>query len=558
MKATNLKAKNLLSPQASASSILAQQLAERRPLPKWAHALPSVVRILDTTGQALSSRQLAAAVGWGKTTVLKYVQPLRSLLATCRDACAMTARKLYEKLTGKREARCTRPDFAVVEKRLLEPGQTRHRLWTEYRTELPPDKAMSYPHFTRVMKASGVGQELTMRQQHEPGSAAFVDFSGKRPFYFDRTTGAKIHVELLVIVLAYSHYTFVEGLPSQKVVDWMAGATEMFRFFGGVPGRLVPDNLKSAVTKAGRVPEIQADYLELGEHYGVPIIPARARRPQDKGIVEASVKHVQQHLLPELAKQKFYSLEALNAAIKELMVAYNAKPFQKRPGSRLSEFEAVERAALRPLPSRPFVYFERVSKQKVPLDYHVRVLEHHYSVPHEFVGWDAEARASTNEVQVWIDGECVAKHPKGAPGGCTTDPEHQTEAHRAQALRTPEQVIAWGAGIGPCMEQVIQAQFRRHKVPLQGLQSAFAIQDLSRKATPEQLEAAAKEAVALRVFAASDVKRLVQALPKLAADPFPSAAPAEGAPQPLHRSRRAPRTARTPQRTPAVAQAVRS
>lgn len=505
------KVKKLLSKKKASPSTPPAEPAHQSALPEAAKCLPRMAKLLSRSGPALSSREMGAAVGAGKTFVLKYMPKLRELLLAGKDVLVMSARQLYSKLTKPRSPRVKQPDFKAITKRLSEPGQTIHRLWTEYRDEQKKGEAMSYVHFARLLKKNG-GREVTMRQHYEPGSIAFVDFSGKRPFYFDRKTGEKIFVELLVVVLGFSHYTFVIALRSQKIVDWVAGLVAMFKFFGGVPGRLVPDNLKSAVSKSGRVPVIQLDTLELAEHYCVPIIPARAAKPQDKGVAEVSVKHIQRHLLPELAKRKFYSIEELNTEISALMKKYNAKRFQKRHGSRWSQFQE-ERKALQPLPKKPFVYFERISTQKVPSDYHLPVVGAHYSVPHWTVGMKVEARASSSEVQLWLDGECIATHKRGPVGSCTTNPVHQTEEHRAQSHRTPEEVIRWATSIGPGMVLVVQAQFRRHKVPLQGLHSAFALQDLERKYTPEQLEAAAKQALALHVYSVTDMKRLLQSPP---------------------------------------------
>lgn len=541
------KVKKLLSKKkASPSTPPAVQMFQPA-LPEAAKCLPRMAKLLANSSQNLSSREMAAAVGAKKTFVLKYVPKLRELLIAGKDVLVMSARQLYSKLAKPRRPRITHPDFKALAKRLSEPGQTVYRLWTEDCATRKKGEAMSYPHFARLLKEKG-GREVTMRQHYEPGSVAFVDFSGKRPFYFDRKTGEKIFVELLVVVLGFSHYTFVLAVASQRVVDWIAGLVAMFKFFGGVPGRLVPDNLKSAVSKAGRVPVIQPETLEMAEHYCVPIIPARAAKPQDKGIVEVSVKHIQRHLLPELAKRKFYSLEELNVAIAALMKRYNTKPFQKRPGSRWSQFQE-ERKALQPLPKKPFVYFERLSVQKVPSDYHLPVVGGHYSVPHWTVGMKVEARASSSEVQLWVDGDCVANHKRGPVGSCTTLAEHQTEEHRAQSHRTPEEVVRWATSIGPGMVLVVQAQFRRHKVPLQGLHSAFALQDLERKYTPEQLEAAAKQALALHVYSVTDMKRLLQS-PPVPAQPVTPRPPVG-----LQRGRRPQRRCQTPLRAKRAAAA---
>lgn len=352
----------------------------------------------------------------------------------------------------------------------------------------------------------------------------------------DRHTGEIVKVKVFIGVAGFSHYAFVKLSRSEKVIDWLALHCEMLAFFGGVPQRIVPDNLRSAVTKAGRVPDIQRDFLEFAEHYGTAVIPAPPRSPEAKAPVELSVLHTKRAIFPELEDKQFYSLEALDEEVQRLTKAYNEKPFTVRQGSRKSQFDAEERAALMPLPKRPFVYYERISRQKVPVDYHLRLLGHHYSVPHRFIGYMADARATAAEVQIYVEGECVAIHRRGKPDGCTTVPEHQTEAHRAQAQRTPEEVVAWGKRVGPFMEQVIERQFTRHKVRLQGLKAAFAVQDLQRRATGAELEALAKRALSINAVTPADLKRLLQVM----ASTKPRLAPSRTPPVPLSlgRSRR--------------------
>jgi transposase len=489
----------------------APEVAARR-VPKSAERLPRLVRFLlqamPEGAPPLSLRQLASITGYSKTKVLRVRDKLRASDKSPAELLVMSAGALHGEFNGRPPERLILPDYATVERRLKEPGQTLRRLWREYRQPLGR-KAVGYEQFTRRFKRFRGSRTVSMRQHHIPGMQVCVDFSGDRPYYYDRRTRMRLDAELFVGSLRASCYSFARVVASQSIPDWLDCARRMLEFFGGVPRIHVCDNLKSAVTVPGRVPTIQGDYLAHGAHYGTAILPARVRQPQDKSTVELEIKHVQQHLLPELAKQKFYSLDELNEEITRLMVEYNARPFTERPGSREGQFLREEKPVLLPLPPTPFVHYVRETRRKVPADYHVLVSGRHYSVPHRYVGCEAEGRTSVTRVQLWIDGACVAEHERGEEGGCTTDPEHQTEAHRAQALRTPEEVTLWAQRVGPSMVEVMAAQFRRHKVPLQGLQAAFALQDLGKKATFSELEAAAKDALALATLTPSDLKRLL-------------------------------------------------
>jgi len=141
--------------------------------------------------------------------------------------------------------------------------------------------------------------------------------------------------------------------------DWLGSHARCFAFLGGVPEIVVPDNLRSAVSKAHRYdPDINPSYRDLAEHYGVAVVPARARKPRDKAKAEVGVQVVERWILAALRNRQFFSLDELNTAIAALLDRLNRRAFRKLPGSRQSAFEALDRPVLRPLPEQPYVYAE--------------------------------------------------------------------------------------------------------------------------------------------------------------------------------------------------------
>ncbi len=147
----------------------------------------------------------------------------------------------------------------------------------------------------------------------------------------------------------------------------------------------MPDNLRSAVSKAHRYePDINPSYRDLAEHYGVAVVPARARKPRDKAKAEVGVQVVERWILAALRNRQFFSLDELNSAISVLLERLNQRPFKKLPGSRQTAFDSLDRPALRPLPVQPYVYAEW-KKARVHIDYHVEVDGHYYSVPYQLV-----------------------------------------------------------------------------------------------------------------------------------------------------------------------------
>ncbi|MCO3750534.1 IS21-like element IS1491 family transposase, partial [Pseudomonas aeruginosa] len=226
----------------------------------------------------------------------------------------------------------------------------------------------------------------------------------------DRHSGEIRQAQVFVAVLGASSYTFAEATWSQQLPDWLGSHTRCFAFLGGVPEIVVPDNLRSAVSKAHRYePDINPSYRDLAEHYGVAVVPARARKPRDKAKAEVGVQVVERWILAALRNRQFFSLDELNSAISVLLERRNQRPFKKLPGSRQTAFDSLDRPALRPLPEQPYVYAEW-KKARVHIDYHVEVDGHYYSVPYQLVKKQLEVRLTARTVECFHANQRVASH----------------------------------------------------------------------------------------------------------------------------------------------------
>ena len=174
-----------------------------------------------------------------------------------------------------------------------------------------------------------------------------------------------------------------------------------FAYFGGVAELLVPDQLKSAVTRASRYePGLQSTYEEMAEHYGTAVMPARPRKPKDKAKAEVAVQIVQRWILAVLRHETFFSLAELNGRIRALLDQLNDRPMRSYRASRRELFEKLDQPVLRSLPILPFVFAER-KFAKVNIDDHVELEGHYYSVPDALVGEKIELRFSAGTLEVY-------------------------------------------------------------------------------------------------------------------------------------------------------------
>lgn len=194
---------------------------------------------------------------------------------------------------------------------------------------------------------------------------------------------------------------------------------------------IVPDQLRSAVSKPDRYePGINVSYQHMVAHYKTAIIPARPLKPKDKAKAENAVLIVQRWILARLRHQTFFTLADLNRTIKALLDDLNRKPFKKLPGSRLSQFEALDKPALKPLPANPYEYVE-FKLARVNIDYHIEFDKHYYSVPHHLVKSQVEVQASQESIAIFFKGQQIARHPRSLrQGGFTTDRHHMPDNHR--------------------------------------------------------------------------------------------------------------------------------
>ena len=262
------------------------------------------------------------------------------------------------------------PDFNYVKRELAKKGVTLNLLWLEYLEQHPGGYA--YSQFCALYRAWRKHLGVTMRQDHKAGEKLFVDFPGLTiPIYDPATLQVAFEAELFVTVLGASSYLYVEALRSQELLHWVNAHCHAFSFYDGCPEVLVPDNLRSAVSKSHRYePDPNATYQEMAEHYGCVVIPARPYKPRDKAKVESGVQLVERWIIAVLRHRRFTSLAELNEVIAGLVTRVNDKPFKKMEGSRRSLFLELDKPALHPLPDEPYE-FATWKMARINIDYHL-------------------------------------------------------------------------------------------------------------------------------------------------------------------------------------------
>ncbi|HAG59433.1 MAG TPA: IS21 family transposase [Arthrobacter bacterium] len=417
------------------------------------------------------------------------------------------------------------PDWNAIQLELKRKDVTLQLLWEEYKVNTPD--GLQYSRFCELYRRWAKKIDVTMRQHHKAGEKLFVDYAGRTMPVTDPATGEVRQAQIFVAVLGASNYTYAEATWSQDVADWVGAHVRALEFFGGSPALIIPDNLKSGVTRACRYePDIQTTYFEMARHYGTAVMPARVRKPRDKAKAEVGVQVVQRWITASLRNRTFFSLPELNAAVRTLLERLNDKPFKKIEGTRRGLFLALDKPVLKVLPASRFE-IEDWRRAKVYIDYHIEVDRHYYSVSYRLVGETVEARLTSSTVEILHAGKRIASHARSRERWKhTTLVEHMPANHQFGVTWTPARIANWAGKIGPHVAGLAMAIMRGRDHPEQGFRACMGLVRLEKVYGAARLDAACQRALNFGVRSYKGVLNiLVKGLDGLAVTPTPPAAP---------------------------------
>lgn len=474
-----------------------------------------IKEVLRLHSLGLKQRQIARSCSIGQSTVSEYLKAAEAARLKWSEVADWDETRLVAALLPKGPAKPKRgqrpaPDFAAIHTELRQHKHlTLQLLWEEY--HVSHSDGYGYSRFCELYQRWRRKREVVLHQEHRAGEKLFVDYAGQTIAVQDPATGEIREAQLFVAVLGASNYTYAEATWTQGLGDWIGSHMRTFEFSGGVPEIVVPDNLKSGVTKACRYePGVNRTYEEMAQHYGVAVVPARPRKPRDKAKVEAGVLLVERWILAAIRKRTFFSLGEVNEAIAELLIRLNERPFRKREGSRRTLFETLDRPALKPLPTERYQHGEWKTV-RVNIDYHVEFDRHWYSVPYQLTQLRVEIRATAATVEIFHKGMRVASHARShATHRHTTTHEHRPKSHQRHLEWTPSRIVEWSGKIGPATAQVVDRILTGNRHPEQGFRSCLGIIRLGKKYPHARVEAAAHRALTLNVCSYKSLKSILE------------------------------------------------
>src|ERR1035437_4388869 len=401
--------------------------------------------------------------------------------------------------------------FPHFDRELKRNGVTKRLLWEEYISKHPDGvKNSQFKNYFADWKSRIIP---SMRKEHIAGDKMYIDFAGEKLSIIDKNTGDAKPVEVFVAILGASQLTFVEAVMSQQKEDFIPACEDALHYFGGVPAAIVPDNLRSAVTKSDRYePTINETFADFSEHYNTTILPARVAKPTDKARVESAIRIIYTRIYAKLRDIKFYSLEELNNAIAIALEEHNNQTVTGRNGSRREQFEQMERATLLPLPTLRYEFKKRFSATVLKHG-HVSLSadKHYYSVHHSFIGKKVKVMYSRYNVEIFYNYERIALHKRlQSEFKYTTDKEHLPVTHRFVYELSSDRLLTQADEIHKDVRLYISMIIKKKRHIEQAYKTCLGILSFAPKLVNDRLAKACQRALDYGIYNYRTIKKILE------------------------------------------------
>jgi transposase len=464
-------------------------------------AMNKIKQILQGYTEGVSKSEMSRKTNVTRNTVKKYIREFIAMDKTLEEILSLSDAELEKLFQVKQQPD---PDqrhkdlftfFPEVDKALKKKGNTRYKLWQQY-IQRHPD-GLKITQFCDLYRRWSKRTNATMHIDHKAGDKMYVDYAGEKLQITDPETGEIYNVEVFVAILGASQLTYVEATMTQRKEDFIGACENALYYYGGAPQAIVPDNLKSAVTKSSKYePTLNESFRDFVEHYKMTALPAGPYKPRHKALVEGAVKIIYQVIYTIIRETEFFSIEALNNAIWVLLDIHNNNPLRGRPYSRRQMFEEIERSTLQPL---SLYRYELKSKRVATVSKTNYVClnedKHYYSVPYHYIGKKVTILYSQTHVDIYCRYEHIANHKRSRRAyGFTTVEDHLASKHKYQTDWTPEKFLERANAIGEETGKYITGILNRRQHPEQAYKTCQGILNYVSKVGAERLNAACRRA----------------------------------------------------------------
>jgi len=479
--------------------------------------MSNIRHILRLHAQNQTQSEIIVQTGLPRNTLKKYIKDFKDSGLTFAEINQLSDKDLEELFV--------KPDdtivnaklqtlfnlFPAIDKELKRSGVTRLLLWEEYKKKHPDGlgKSQFQWHFSQWKARIAP----TMRKEHKAGDKLYIDFAGEKLSFIDKLSGQTIQTEVFAAILGASQLTYVAAVMTQQKEDFIQACEDALHYYGGVPAAIVPDNLRSAVTKSSKYePTINETFSDFAEHYNTTILPARAYKPKDKALVENVIKIIYTRIYAKIRDTKFYSLAELNKAIGIALEEHNDQILTGRNCSRRQQFEEIEKATLLPLPALRYE-FKKQLLATVMTHGHVSLSldKHYYSVPYGFIGKKVKVMFSRYTVEIFYNYERIALHKRlQSAYKFTTDKEHLPATHRFTIELEPDRLLQQAEEIHKDVKIYLSKIFNKTQHPDQAIKICLGILNFSKKVGKERLTKACQRALDYGIYNYRTIRKILE------------------------------------------------
>ena len=473
-----------------------------------------IKQLLRLYASGRGTKFISSTTGIARNTIKKYLQQFVSLKLTMSDIEEMSDAQLARAFLIEKPAienhrvsdlELLLPELAA---RLKKRGVTKKMLYEQYKMQHPD----GYKHSAfreRLNAFTGISTP-SMRVPHKVGDKLFIDFTGKRLSVVDALSGEVQEVEVFVAILGCSQLTFVMAVASQKKEDFIFACEQALHFYGGVPEAIVPDNLKSAVKKAGRYEsELNDSFAAFATHYNTYVFPARVYKPKDKALVEGAVKIIYTSIFTKIDEAVYHTLDTLNTAIRVHLDAHNNTLLTGCDYSRRQQFDALERDVLKPL--NKYRYDPMTAKAAtVGKTGYVTVDYRYYSIPYKFIGKKIKLMYNRTKVEAYSEHQLIAVHVRSfGKEKYIQNEQHLASWHRYPTEWNPEKFINDGRLIHDAVAGYITKVLARNEYPEKNYRACQGIINFKKRVGESRLINACKRADSFNVYNYGMIERIL-------------------------------------------------
>lgn len=403
------------------------------------------------------------------------------------------------------------PDFHAIHDQMVRMGKHADLsyIWLDYKKEHPDGYQIS--QFYKLYRdyladAYGASSKASMPVERVPGEKMYIDWVGDQPeLLLDTSTGELQKVHIFTTTLGFSSLVYAEVFADEKLPHFIEGTVHALSFYGAVPRYLVPDNLRTAVTKHSRDELVlQSAFSDLETFYDTIVLPPPPRKPKGKPTVENHVRFLETHLVEKLREGTYTSIGAINAAVKEIVADINTRPFQKKSDireTRMNGFEKYDKPRMNKLPGENYTLCDYKYFLKVPDNYHLEYDAHYYSVLYTQLGKPAILKATMAEIRICDEyNRLICRHPRSYREFplYITDDSHMPPEHlyyKEANARDGAYYRRWASVYGDSMSTLIDRILRAAKHEEQAYRSCAGVLHACKDVPHSQVREAADKCV---------------------------------------------------------------